>query len=209
MPNSQTKKPRSSPGPRLARQRRRNKLTRQDVAARLGLNQVDVKNIENDRLDLLPTTLNPKDVVRHYALLLGENPSNYRAKTEPITSRRPGSRPLVSLSKTSTSLLLGLVLVVVASFVIWRIILALALPVLEVSQPAHGMSTAEPAVSVSGVSSEQAQVFVNDSSVPLNPDGSFSTQVILAPGLNDIRITAINSFGREANQNRTVIYRPQ
>ena len=206
-PVSQAKKPEASHGGRLARLRRQQQLTRKDVAARLGLSATDVKNIEQGKLELLPDTTTAQVALRHFALLLGENPADYQFhSTAAKTSPEASTKPLVALSKTTNSLLMLLVMVGVGGFLIWRIIVALALPELNVHQPAQGQVTTEPTTLVRGNSTEQAQVFVNDVDVPLNPDGSFTTEVILSPGPNNISIVAINSFGRQARQARTVIY---
>lgn len=204
LPSQKTKKP--SLGSRLARLRREHKISRADAAARLGLSPTDIKNLESDRLDLLPYTVDPGDAIRHFALMLGQNPADFRLTQPKSEAGITSPKQLVSLSRTTTSLLMSLLLIGIAGFLIWRIVAALALPTLNLNQPAHGLTTSQPSVLVSGRSSEQAQVFVNNTNVPLNPDGSFSAEVILSPGPNDIEVLAINSFGRQAVQNRTVIY---
>jgi hypothetical protein len=174
----------------------------------LGLSPTDIKNIEEDRLDLLPESISPQAAVRHLALLLGENPAGYESPDFNRTNSRVAitPKPIVAISKTSTSLLILLTSVIIGGFLLWRILAALAVPELLVHQPDQGLVTAQPTVTVSGRSTEQAQVFVNDLDVPLSPDGSFTTEVILSPGPNEIKIVAINSFGSQSQQNRTVIY---
>jgi cytoskeletal protein RodZ len=185
-------------------------LSQEAVANRLGLATADIKNIEGGCFELLPATTSAKDATRHYALLLGENPADF---DQPASNHKinlePSTKPLVAVSKTTSSLLALLIMFAVGGFLIWRIVAALALPELNIHQPNQGLNTTKPTITVSGNSSEQAQVFVNDTDVPLNPDGSFATEVILSPGPNEIKVVAINSFGRQNQQNRTVIYQIQ
>lgn len=207
MPAKQNKKnPKFNSGARLARSRRERNLTRASVAAHLGASVSDIRNIEQNRWDLLPAGTLANNMIRHYALLLGENPADYET-ANPDSKLESSSRPLVALSKTTTSLLVLLAMLGISGFLLWRVVAALALPTLNIHQPTQGLVVSQPVATVSGTSSEQAQVFVNDSNVPLDPSGDFVTEVILSPGPNDIKIVAINSFGRQNQQNRTVIYR--
>lgn len=207
MPVSPAKKSELNHGRRLARLRRQQQLTRKEVATRLGLSPTDVKNLEQGKFELLSETATAQTVLRHFALLLGENPADYQLRPALANARtEAASKPLVALSKTTNSLLILLAMIAIGGFLVWRIIAALALPELNVYQPAQGQVTSQPTTIVRGSSTEQAQVFVNDVDVPLNPDGSFSAEVILSPGPNNISIVAINSFGRQARQIRTVIY---
>ena len=45
-----------------------------------------------------------------------------------------------------------------------------------------------------------ADVFINDSPILTSPDGSFSDKVLLANGINQIKVSARNKFGKEASK---------
>lgn len=164
-----------------------------------------VKYLDQWQLPKVPAA-KQHELVRSYALLVGLNPSDFSPYLAEEERQTPQLRSIVTLSRTSGSLLTFLALFTIGGFLVWRVLLAVAVPNLSVDQPAQGQSIVQPVVMVSGRASEQAQVFINGVSVPQEPNGSFSTEVVLSLGANTISVVAINSFGRLATTSRTVIY---
>lgn len=189
------------------RARQRKRLTRQDAARRLSLEVKDIKSIDQWRLDQLPPHVNVNKALRQYALLVGHNPSRYQAYL-PVNSPktyRPSS--LISLSRTSLSLAGIILALVAASFIGWRTYVATTSPFLQVDQPQPGQTVDTPKISVTGKTSEQAQVIINGINTPVGADGSFSGEAILSSGPNKIEVRSINSFGRESIETRTIFFK--
>ena len=199
---------RGNPGRKLESARRQNKLTRQDVAKRLNVPQPVIKYLDRWDLDSLEVEHKNKQVVRQYALLVGLNPAHFEAL---IPYRQPSqykSKPMIILSRLSLSTLAVAAGLMVIGFLGWRTFIAAAKPILNITEPAIGQITSQPSVTVSGKTSEQAQVYVDGFNVPVDPDGGFRTSVILGEGANTVTITAINSFGRQSEAKRIVEYSP-
>lgn len=195
-----------SSGNRLTRNRRALKLTRQDVAQRLGLTPTDVKYLDNWQLDKLPASVDVREAIRLYARLLNLNPTDLTRGVSDVVSTNPSKKSLISLSHTGGSLVTLLLLASIGGFLFWRTFNAVSVPELNLTEPRQGMRTDQPLVMIKGRSSERAQVFVNGTTVPLEPDGSFSSEVVLSPGANTIKVVALNTFGRQAEVTRSVIY---
>jgi hypothetical protein len=84
-------------------------------------------------------------------------------------------------------------------------------PTLTVSTLADGTYTNQDTVNVSGNASDSdgiESVTVNGQAVTVNPDGSFSTALILLNGPNVIRVVATDTVGTQQTNSRTVTYDP-
>jgi cytoskeletal protein RodZ len=197
-----------NPGRKLERARRQNKLTRQDVAQRLNIPLAAIKYLDRWELDNLNAKYKNKQVIRQYALLVGLNPADFESLIPYHQPNQYKSKPMVILSRLSLSTLAVAAGLMVIGFLGWRTFIAAAKPVLNIAKPAIGQVTNQPSITVSGQTSEQAQVYVDGFNVPVDPEGGFSTSVILSEGANTITITAINSFGRQSEAKRIVDYSP-
>ena len=73
--------------------------------------------------------------------------------------------------------------------------------VLDVRAPQDGITVRTDAVVVHGVTSPGALVIIEGVLAPVDPDGGFQAEVMLAPGINSIRIVATDSAGnRESTE---------
>lgn len=81
-------------------------------------------------------------------------------------------------------------------------------PELDITSPAEGSITNVAECTVSGVTndatSSPASLTVNDKSVTINSDGSFSTTITLSEGTNTITIVATDDAGKMTTVTRTV-----
>lgn len=73
-------------------------------------------------------------------------------------------------------------------------------PQLTVTSPSDNFMTSQPALVISGSTSQAASLLVNGTSVPLNADGTFSTQTTLKEGANAIQLQVLDSAGNSASQ---------
>ena len=201
----------TNPGSRLTRARQARKLTREDVAQRLGISLEDVRHLDYWRLSELSASLDAKQTLRRYTLLLGLDPVELSLQASEFTRQAPtiGKKSLVALSRTTGSLVTLLLLGAIGGFLLWRTLTAVAVPQLSVDAPEQGLSVTSPTLTVSGRASEQAKVFINGTSVLLEPNGSFNSEMILAPGPNTLSVVAVNALGRQTTVERIVIYQTQ
>ena len=201
-------KTRGNPGRRLEEARRKSSFTRQDVAHKLNVPVSVIKYLDRWELDNIDAQHRHRQTIREYALMVGLNPSAYESEIPYDQPKQDSFKPLVVFSRLSVSAIAVIVGSAVLGFLAWRVYIASARPILDINQPAPGLTTSMPTAEVSGHTSEQAQVYVNGFNVPVDEQGNFSTSVILEQGANTITVTAINSFGRQSESRRVVDYTP-
>ena len=71
-----------------------------------------------------------------------------------------------------------------------RVLIVNQLPFMLVDEPQNGLVTNQSIITVSGRTGQRVIVTLNDSEIPLNPDGSFARKVQLEEGSNSIIIKA-------------------
>lgn len=83
-------------------------------------------------------------------------------------------------------------------------------PKLELKEPGEGIEIhgGDKKVRVSGSTDSQNSIMVNGSTVILNGDGGFFTEVNLNDGDNTIKVTATNQFNNSTTIERIVKYTP-
>lgn len=194
-----------NPGRTLQEVRRKKHLTRRDVANRLKLSISAIKYIDLWQIEKLPSELRAKPIVRDYAKLLGLNPVRFEESVPNEKTKKYTGRRLWVVSHATSWLIALLVILLAVGFIGWRTFIATALPRLEVSFPPDNYQTTSRSITLKGVTSEGAQVLVNGIDVLVEPDGSFTSLVILHSGSNKIDVKAINSYGRTSKLSRQVI----
>ena len=211
MMSSTATKPRpkrtSNPGVRLLRARHKLRLTRKDVAGRLGVSNKEIKLIDQWQVEQLDQR-EVKRLLRQYALLVHLNPAEYEGFATQLDTKPYKKKSLIVLSQTSIVLIAAVITLAIIGFVSWRTFSATNAPQLEVFEPAQGALITTPSLKVTGQASQQAQVFVNGIVAPIDPNGNYTSEVVLQEGINVIEITAVNSFGREVQVIRTVDFSP-
>lgn len=75
---------------------------------------------------------------------------------------------------------------------------------LSIISPANGITLNSPSVKISGKTSPNAEVFVNDVSTKADANGNFSVNVTLDEGQNDVTVTANDEEGNVAEQSFSV-----
>ena len=87
--------------------------------------------------------------------------------------------------------------IIVLGYVAWQFSKLSSPPVINLSNQEKTKVTTSYVI-VSGEVDSGADVFINDSPILTSPDGSFSDKVLLANGINQIKVSARNKFGKEA-----------
>lgn len=188
--------------------RRKAGLSREDVAQRLSLTARDIKFIDQQEIHRVVSSTPINRIIREYAILVGLNPAKFSFNVGDLKSESYQKHRMLILSKSFVLLLAMSIVLLMGGFIGWRTYLAVAVPELKIISPAQAYISTEPSVQVVGESSDQAQVFIDGTNVPVDPDGRFESDVILLLGPNNIEVRAINSLGRESDINLTVFYQP-
>ena len=69
-------------------------------------------------------------------------------------------------------------------------------PRIIISSPVNGFSTTTPAINIVGRAIHTNNLTINDGLVPVDLSGDFSSQLILAPGYNIIKVAAKDNYAR-------------
>lgn len=77
---------------------------------------------------------------------------------------------------------------------------------LTISSPVNGSTVTSGSITVKGITTPKAEVFINDKSVIADSLGSFSVSIILDEGENSIVIAVNDSNGNYSEKELTVTY---
>lgn len=130
---------------------------------------------------------------RHdYELAQNIKPGKKKASLKPIDHQTFTLTP-----KTFLIILASLFLIIIVGYVGWQFSKLSSPPIINLSNRDRS-SVSSSFVIVSGEVDSGSDVFINDSPILTSPDGSFSDKVLLADGINQIKISARNKFGKES-----------
>lgn len=206
---NQTVRKISNPGRLLQRARRQEKLTKNEVADRLGVTVRTITYLEAwDLKQLCVDDRTLRRYVRDFALTVDLNPTQFDAIIPRSRAPVSSTKPMVIMSKRLSAVIVALIALSAIGFVGWRTYSASAVPQLTITAPPSGYVSTAPTVTVTGITSQRAQVYVNRASVPVDGDGAFFTDVILSEGANTVHVVSVNTFGRQAEADVVVVYQP-
>ena len=69
-------------------------------------------------------------------------------------------------------------------------------PQIVLSSPLNGFSTTTPLITIAGVAEHSSDLLINGLVVPLDLEGNFQEQLILAPGYNIMTVAAKDHYNR-------------
>lgn len=190
---------------RQARQARKLTLGQAAEAVRLPLRHLAA--LEEGDFSVFPAEVYGRGAYLTYARFLGvAERLAERLAAEALTAARERV-PLKVLTPfgwltralTPRSLIVAVVAglgLVVGGYIVWQVQSFWRLPRLTLLDPA-GVVIVDTEVTVRGVTEASARVLVNEEPVLLNDQGEFTTQLLLHPGINVLRLTAENAAGRK------------
>lgn len=73
-------------------------------------------------------------------------------------------------------------------------------PRIMLSSPENGTSTTTPVVAIVGRAVHVSNLTINDDTAPLDLDGNFYRRLILAPGYNIMKVTAMDRYKRTVEE---------
>jgi cytoskeletal protein RodZ len=124
-------------------------------------------------------------------------------KTDNQMSLRPlGGQNFVLSSKTLVLLFSIMLFVLIAGYLSWQVIIIAAPPEISLNSNQERVST--DFVIISGQTDGESDVYIDDSPISTNADGSFSERVSLVSGSNVITVSAKNQLGKTTTVTRTV-----
>ncbi len=175
---------------------------------------------EGDQSNLPPATF-VRGFIRNYAIFLGLEPENilalYRRETDKpdvSSSTRPFLTQLSNsvFSVTPQRIFFISILSVILLFIFYFGNLFLSLssgPSLSIISPKNNEKFSTKNIFITGQTTPDATLFINQSPVSLTAKGEFSKPVILDSGLNKYTIESVDRNNRKTQRSLTIIYNPQ
>ncbi|MDP3836655.1 MAG: helix-turn-helix domain-containing protein [bacterium] len=201
-------------GEKLRRAREDKKATLKDAAEILHIRVEYLAALENEEYDRLPSGLYGRQFLKEYSQLLK---LDYRklVRLTPYSEEKTGDNPfsqkilrrhkfLVFPKIIRNALLIGLFCIFLLYLLIYFRRLTLA-PDLSLEYPSENLITNALLIEVKGKSDPETEISINNTSIMSTEDGSFTHEIRLKRGLNNITISAKKKYGRESLIQRQIL----
>lgn len=195
-------------GQKLQDARLAKKHSQKYIASQMKLSVSQIEAMENGQISAWKGAYNI-GYVQSYANLLevklpkdlfsSSSPSKSMATLKPISDRSF----ILSTLSLSVALVIGVVSVLL--YVMWQVFILTSPPSLVIQKPDTNFITDKTQVKIAGKTSENTDISINGVSVLTEPDGGFSVDIPLQPGLNDLSITATNRLTKKNTKKITII----
>jgi len=101
--------------------------------------------------------------------------------------------------------IIGLVTLLIVGYFIYQLNFLLKPPKLLLDSPAQDTTIETASIEISGQSDLTVQLSINGQQIFISADGRFHQQINLSPGLNTLKIEAVNRFGKKSEITRQII----
>ena len=173
--------------------------------------------LENDSFSKLPPPTFVQGFIKNYGKFLGLDTEKllaiYRREfsdrknppkiLESFTNPLDRRKIVLTPAKVLSAVVVGLVLIFFGYLWIEYRYLVGA-PFLEVSKPLDQQAFESQKVIVSGKTSPEAKLMINNQEVTIDGDGNFSQELELQESVNKILVSSTSKFGKTTNIERTV-----
>jgi cytoskeletal protein RodZ len=174
-----------------------------------------LRAIETSDFTHLPNDVYSRGFVRQYAQYLGLSGDNYARRyqserggkpelTQQVRPRALALRLGVSSRLTASLLALGAI-ALIAGYLIWQFSSLTSAPDLQLTSPVRDEVVTSSSLKVAGTTNPGVDVLLNDVPLPSDLNGSFSTTLLLQPGVNEVRIVAKNKLGKQTRVTRNIL----
>ncbi|MFA6982296.1 MAG: helix-turn-helix domain-containing protein [Patescibacteria group bacterium] len=207
----------------LINERKRRKLTLEDVQSAIKIHAKYIKALESDEYGVFDGKTHAKGFLKTYVefleLDMQEVMALWRREYEKVFENRSAPAPdRFSNLKVSNLVLTPALFVSVIVFVLITAFFGYLYyqyksfndaPFLEVTYPENNFISKNSIVDVVGKTDVDSSVFVNNQKVLLNTDGSFATSIKMNEGINTLSILSVNKLDKKTELVRTIIFRPE
>lgn len=209
-----------SAGEVLTKARQERRLTLEDVARDLKIQQKSLRDIEAAHYNELPAEVHTIGFIRSYAryLQLNERKIVDLHKKElrilkNLSGKKSEAKPAKTYSNTAVIVtprfikIGAIVLAILGLFgYLWYQISGLSVaPKLMIKEPAQDATVSENQIGIVGETKPGANITINEQSVYVDSEGVFRETISLQEGLNIIEIVATNKLDRKSVVERKVV----
>ncbi len=203
-------------GERLQRARLHRKRSIQEVAKDLQIRPDYIAAIEASDYKSLPGAIFVKNYVRKYAKylqvgrqtteqLLTEELAVYESTPDiPTTAKHLSKQPL-QVRQVIIGLAIILLIIGVGAYLSFAISNIIQPPALTLNSLPDKVTIEQRSVTVSGKTAPEALILINDQSVAVKSDGSFSQTMTLQPGINLFKVVAKTKRSKERIEYQQVV----
>lgn len=202
-----------SVGETLEETRREQNLTLEDVSRAINTHPNHLLALETGDYSKLPGGVYSEKILESYADFLNIDRGNIKKRFEKEASAaRIEYKPTFAskISRKNFIVTPRLVEIFIAVIAVALLLVYLGLeinnifapPPLSVVSPLDNLVTSESRIEIAGQSAKEVLIKINDQEIQPDANGNFRESVILQPGLNVIKISAVKKRSRE-----NIIYR--
>ena len=202
-------------GPQLKARRQTLRLSQAQVELDTKIRGKFLTALEAGDYDRLPHDIYSRGFVSQYASYLGldgtEVAAAYvaeRGGLEAGDTRRPRlerQRRLVFTGPIFALAAAVLVVLAIAAYLVYQFSALAAAPHLSVTSPSSDTTITGAVIDVVGKTTPGADVFINNSPILSDTDGSYSEKVALSDGINSIHVTSKSKLGKSSTVVRNVL----
>lgn len=206
----------------LRRARERRRLTQDDVSSYIKIPNKYLRAMESDDYAIFSDKVHAKGFLKLYSDFLNLNTLElsalWRREYEKIFDSKVKNLPPVSKPIeypkyfiTPSMLFVSFIFICVLGFfgyLYYQYRNYTGAPNLLVYSPKENLVVEKDVLDITGTTDLDAEIFINNQKIVLNPDASFAESIKLKEGLNTISIKSLNKLGKQTEFIRTIIYRP-
>jgi transcriptional regulator with XRE-family HTH domain len=216
----------SSVGGRLREARKKRGFDIDEIASKINIQGKYLDSLEKGEYNNLPADVYIDSFFKKYAEFLDifdDDFFNFYRKEKQVfrnirdksNQQKDESGKFLQLSFTShiyitPKIISFSVLIIVILFIVFyfwhQVDFLVSAPELIVENPSYDIETSNSSIVIMGKTDYDAFVKINNQSIILNADGSFSEEIDLAPGLNVLEIKSVNRLSKESSVVRNVFY---
>ena len=189
-------------------------ISLEEISKETKINIKYLKAIEANDFDNLPPATFTKGFMQNYAKTVGLDPENVlaifrrdydqdeRGRIVPRGLSEPVRTSVNLFNPTTTTIALSVAIgVLIIGFFIRQIYQFSAAPNLEVTEPQESAQLASP-ITITGSTHPQATVTINNQSITIDEDGTFTTQMDFTPGEHTLVVVSTSRGGKERTLQR-------
>ncbi|MDD3285827.1 MAG: helix-turn-helix domain-containing protein [Patescibacteria group bacterium] len=201
-------------GEKLRAARLRQNIDIKSAAKKLHIREEYLLSLENEEYDRLPAGLYGRQFLKEYCLYLKLKPQeimNLSPFAEEGVSHNPFSQKILrrhkflvfpKIIKNALLIFLFLICILYLSIYFRRLV---SPPELILEYPDKNLVLQNPVITIQGKSEPETEIKVNGTGIMSEQDGSFSQEIKLKQGLNNLSISAKKKYGRESVIQRQIL----
>lgn len=207
-------------GERLKKAREDANLTLKEVGGLSRIPEKHLQSLEQGEHAKLPAFVYTQGFLKKYAEILGlraddflkeysEEISSIKSQNQVASLPELKSPRLVVTPKLLSLAAIGLVVFAVSGYIGYQLYFLLSAPSLVLLYPAQDLTISRSSIEISGRTDVSARLTFNGQQVYIDRDGNFKQEVNLSPGVNKLKIEAVNRFGKKSEITRQVVVEEQ